>query len=48
MDIMIPGMAGNQTVEELRNDPPTSHIPIIFLSGMVRTKEVPKDRKIGG
>jgi CheY-like chemotaxis protein len=48
MDIMMPGMAKNQTAEEIKNDPSTSHIPIIFLTGMVRTEEVPKDRRIGG
>lgn len=48
MDIMMPGMTGNETAEEIRNDPSTSHIPIIFLTGMVRTKEVPKDRMMGG
>jgi CheY-like chemotaxis protein len=48
MDIMMPGMTGNQAAEEIKNDPSTSHIPIIFLTGMVRTKEVPKDRVMGG
>jgi CheY-like chemotaxis protein len=48
MDIMMPGMTGNQAAEEIKSDPSTSHIPIIFLTGMVRTKEVPKDRVTGG
>jgi len=48
MDIMMPGMTGNQVAEEIKNDLSTSHIPIIFLTGMVRTKEVPKDRLMGG
>jgi CheY-like chemotaxis protein len=47
MDIMMPGMAGNQAAEELKSDPSTSHIPIIFLTGMVTTEEVPKDLMMG-
>jgi CheY-like chemotaxis protein len=47
MDIMMPGMGGNQAAEELKSDPSTSHIPIIFLTGMVTTAEVPKDLVMG-
>jgi CheY-like chemotaxis protein len=47
MDIMMPGMSGNQAAEEIKSDPSTSHIPIIFLTGMVSTKEVRKDHVMG-
>jgi CheY-like chemotaxis protein len=47
MDIMMPGMSGNQAAEEIKSDPSTSHIPIIFLTGMIRIKEVRKNHVVG-
>jgi len=34
MDIMMPGMNGGDAVKLLKNDKRTSHIPIVFLTGM--------------
>jgi len=48
MDIMMPDMVGHQVAEEIKNDPATSHIPIIFLTGVIKTEELPEDHMIGG
>lgn len=48
LDIVMPDLDGIQFAEEIRADPATNHIPIIFLTGMVKNNEVPNDHTIGG
>jgi len=48
LDIMMPDMDGSTVADEMRNDPSTSNIPVIFLTGAVKASEVPKSHKIGG
>ncbi|MCJ8346487.1 hybrid sensor histidine kinase/response regulator [bacterium] len=38
-DIMMPGMDGFETCRRLKENPATSHIPVIFLSAMNETKD---------
>lgn len=48
LDIMMPDMDGSTVADEMKDDPNTSHIPVIFLTGAVKASEVPKSHKIGG
>jgi DNA-binding response OmpR family regulator len=48
LDIMMPDMDGSTVAFEMKNDPNTSNIPVIFLTGAVKASEVPKSHKIGG
>lgn len=43
LDVMMPGMSGYDVAEQLRQDPDTSGIPVVFLSA--RAQE--EDRKRG-
>jgi two-component system alkaline phosphatase synthesis response regulator PhoP len=47
LDIMMPDMSGTSVAEELKNDPNTSKIPIIFLTAAVKSGEIPISKKIG-
>jgi CheY-like chemotaxis protein len=40
LDIKMPRMSGGEVAARLMEDPSTSHIPIIFLTGLVRQDEV--------
>lgn len=35
MDIVLPDIHGSEVVQQLKEDPTTDHIPVIFLSGIV-------------
>lgn len=48
LDIMMPDMSGNEVAAHMQEDPILKHIPIIFVTAMIKPGEVPKDRKIGG
>jgi CheY-like chemotaxis protein len=39
LDVMMPGMDGPTTLANLRDDPMTSSIPVIFLTAKVRTSD---------
>ena len=46
MDVMMPKMDGAEAVNELRQDPATKDIPIIFLTSMI-TKEEETNQAFG-
>jgi adenylate cyclase len=48
LDLMMPDMDGSTVAHEMKDDPATSNIPVIFLTGAVKASEVPKSHKIGG
>ena len=48
LDIMMPGMDGNEVAAHMQEDPDLKKIPIIFLTAVVKPQEIPKNRKIGG
>ncbi|QKE63757.1 two-component system response regulator [Aquipseudomonas campi] len=39
LDIMMPGLSGYEVAEQLKQDPRTRHIPIIFLTAMSATED---------
>ncbi|MBM3505259.1 MAG: response regulator [Alphaproteobacteria bacterium] len=40
MDVMMPGMDGLTTMDELRKNPTTAAIPIVFMTAKVQAAEV--------
>jgi len=48
LDIMMPGMDGFQVCEELKRDPKTMDIPIIFLTARNEQEDVLEGFKVGG
>lgn len=46
-DIKMPGVNGHQVLQDLRNDPKTSAIPFIFLSGMVNKRDLREGMILG-
>lgn len=47
LDIMMPDIYGTGVAENLKEDPDTSNIPIIFLTAAVKSGELPKSQKVG-
>ena len=47
LDLMMPDMDGSSVAHEMKDDPNTCNIPVIFLTGAVKASEVPKSHKIG-
>ena len=48
LDIMMPDIDGSSVAAEMKEDPGTNQIPIIFLTGAVRPTELPKNNIVGG
>lgn len=49
LDIILPGTDGTTIAQEVRDNPRTLDIPIIFLTGLVETEETHRDdNRIGG
>lgn len=48
LDIMMPDKDGYQACKELKEDPVTTHIPIIFISTMGDTEDKVKGLELGG
>jgi class 3 adenylate cyclase len=47
LDIMMPGMNGFEVCEHLRNDPKTTHIPILMVTALHDTSECIKALEVG-
>lgn len=47
LDIMMPEMNGFEVCEELKKDPKTKEIPVIFLTAKAETTDIVKGLKIG-
>ena len=48
LDIMMPGMDWYEVCEELRNDPKTRDIPVIFLTSKTDTDSTVRGFEVGG
>jgi CheY-like chemotaxis protein len=48
LDIVMPDIDGSSVAAEMKEDPCTDHIPIIFLTGAVKSSELPKNNIVGG
>lgn len=47
LDVMMPGMDGPSTLEQLRADPATAAIPVVFLTAKVQPAEVVYYQSLG-
>ena len=47
LDIMMPGMSGFDVCKQLKDNPETSNIPIIFLSALTEAEEKRKGMALG-
>jgi len=48
LDIMMPGLSGYDVCRELKNNPSTCNVPIIFLTAKVDTESLTKAFDVGG
>lgn len=48
MDIVMPGMNGYETVQNLKKDPATAKIPVIFLTAKNEPEDIAKGFECGG
>jgi CheY-like chemotaxis protein len=47
LDVMMPEMDGYETIKELKSQPGTRHIPVVFLSARAQQAEIQKGRELG-
>jgi CheY-like chemotaxis protein len=47
LDVMMPGMDGPSTLAELRADPSTRHIPVVFLTAKTQAAERTRLAELG-
>ena len=47
LDVMMPGMDGPDTLAELRSDPATASIPVVFLTAKVQAAERRRLEELG-
>lgn len=48
LDVMMPGLSGYDVCEQLKADPATSSIPVIFLTAMTGAEDERKMLAVGG
>lgn len=47
LDVRMPGMSGHEVLAELKRDPATQNIPVIFLSGNDAIEDITQGLKLG-
>jgi len=48
LDIMMPGTDGYNVCNDLKTDPSTANIPVVFLTGKDRNDDMGRSFKVGG
>jgi len=48
LDVMMPGMDGYEVCEQLKNNPKTKMIPVLFVSARAYQKEIERGYAVGG
>lgn len=48
LDIMMPGIDGYSICNDLKHDPGTADIPVVFLTGKDRADDMGRSFKVGG
>ncbi|GAC1459804.1 MAG: hypothetical protein NVSMB8_09830 [Candidatus Limnocylindrales bacterium] len=48
MDVMMPGLDGWEATEQLKSDPTTAHIPVVFVTARDQPLDVAKGFEVGG
>ena len=48
LDLMMPGMPGDAVAEAMKDDPALSHIPVIFLTALVKRDDAVEGRPVAG
>lgn len=47
LDVLMPGMSGLDLLRSLREDPSTSALPAVFLSGRIQESDIDAGRALG-
>ncbi len=47
LDVMMPGMDGPTTLEAIRSDPATAHLPVVFVTAKIQRHEVEEYTALG-
>ncbi len=47
LDVMMPRLNGLETVERLRADPATAHIPIVIVTGRAQASDIARGKELG-
>jgi CheY-like chemotaxis protein len=47
LDVMMPGMDGPTTLAQLRKNPQTSNIPVLFMTARAQTREIEEIISLG-
>lgn len=47
LDVMMPRLSGLDTVERLRADPSTAHIPIVIVTGRAQATDIARGKALG-
>jgi len=48
LDVMMPGLSGHEVCQQLKADPATRHIPIIFLTALSSAEDETRGLELGG
>lgn len=47
LDVMMPGMDGTATLQELRKEPLLANVPVIFMTAKIQPDEIEKLKSMG-
>ena len=47
LDIMMPGMSGLETLQQIRENPRTAHLPVILISALMDARDISRGLELG-